>query len=835
MTKNQASFTRSPAVPRRQLRSAIAALVAASAVQVPIAVAQSSGPSVVSLEEVVVTARRRQEVAQDIPVAVTALNENFLRDQNITELRDVGLHVPSLRFSEGGTGVNTPLVTLRGQRPSTAGMTLDPAVPLYFAEVVLTPTEGTNLAMYDLASVQVLKGPQGTLFGRNSTGGAMILTPQAPGYEFGGYADVKFGNYDLVQLEGAVDLPVSDSLQVRLSSRKLERDGYQDNLADNPFAKDNQYWDEDSYGVRLSVAWQPTDRLSNNLVVSYDENEAMARIPTPIFYNSSASLGILYNLIHNRNGEIDAAFAEQAGRDWTELKSDVNAPDRVENTFVSNITEFELTDSVTLKNVFGYREVITENTTDADGTALPLFGGITSTTLPYTADPELREVEAEQFSEEIQLLGDSFDGDLEWLVGAFWMKMDGSEKYPNAVVGANPNWPEGGIGIPQIDLIAQTGYLQTSPWADVTNEAWSVFGEGTYTFNEAWSLTVGARYTQDDRTLVAKNWAVDTDRNSAQYLQFHCAMRDDNNNHLPDDQCAREENESFDSPTGRVSVNWTPTDDMLIYASIANGYRTGGFNERGTNSFSLQPFDEETVLNYELGLKSDWLVAGMPLRANFAVYQQDYADIQKTVSGNNPATGNFETYTVNAAEATINGFEADLTLAVTDYLTFTAGYSFVDASYDEWPRDVRVGGEVLTLDYSQAEFTYVPENTVTGSMNYLLPIDAAYGDISFMASVYWQDVMYTNDDQWLWPDLGWTEANLEGALDTFEVDSYAVWNFRIDWRAIMGSNIDAAAFVNNAFDEDYVTGGLSVPEDLGIVANTYGPPRTFGASLRYNF
>ncbi len=837
MSKNQSidARTRTTAakVSNLRMRHAIAALVAASAAQIPAVNAQEAGSSMLSLEEVVVTARRRQEIAQDIPVAVTAMSENFLREQNITELRNLGVHVPSLRMSAGGPGVNTPLVTLRGQRPSTAGLTLDPAVPLYFAEVVLTPTEGTNMAMYDLSSVQVLKGPQGTLFGRNSTGGAIIMTPQAPGYEFGGYADVKVGNYDLLHLEGAVDLPVSDTLQFRLAGRKLERDGYQSNLADNPFAKDDQFWDEDSYGVRLSMAWQPLDSLSNNLVVSYDENDALARVAEPAFFNHSASLAVLYNLIHNQNGELDAAFAEQAGRDWTEIKADLLAPDVVENTFVSNITELDLTDNITLKNVFGYREVNSEGTTDADGTEIPLFGGVTSTTETFTVDPVLRHLEAEQFSEELQLVGDSFDGDLEWLVGAFWMRMEGNEKYPNQIVGANPNYT--GPDVSPVNTVAAEGYQQVSPWADVENEAWSVFGEGTYTFNAEWSVTAGLRYTEDTRKLVAKNWAFDTDRNSPGYGTFHCAMRDADNNHLPDDQCARSVEETFDSPTGRLSVNWTPIDEMLIYASLSNGYRTGGFNERGTNSFSLQPFDEETVVNYELGLKSDWMVGGMPLRANVALYQQDYSDIQKTVSGNNPDTGNFETYTINAAEATITGIEIDLTLAVTDNLTLTAGYSNVDASYDEWPRDVLIDGEIVVIDYKQSEFTYVPENTATGSLNYLFPVDPAYGDISFMASVYWQDEMFTNDDPWRWPDLGWNPEDLQGALDTVETDAYAVWNFRLDWRAVMESDIDLAVYVNNAFDENYVTGGLSVPEDLGIVSNTFGPPRTFGASLRYNF
>ncbi|TGD70193.1 hypothetical protein E4634_21325, partial [Mangrovimicrobium sediminis] len=230
MNNDKTLIATQPVQRNLRLQCAVAALVAASAGQAPAVFAQERG--FVALEEVVVTARRRQELATDIPIAITAMNENFLREQNIGEIRDLGVHVPSLRVSAGGPGVNAPLITLRGQRPSEPLLTLDPAVPIYFAEVVMTPTDGTNLAMYDLSSVQ-----QGTLFGRNSTGGALILTPQAPGTEFGGYAEVKVGNYDLIQLEGAVDLPVSDTMQFRLSGRKLERDGYQSNVADLPFAE----------------------------------------------------------------------------------------------------------------------------------------------------------------------------------------------------------------------------------------------------------------------------------------------------------------------------------------------------------------------------------------------------------------------------------------------------------------------------------------------------------------------------------------------------------------------------------------------------------------------
>ncbi|TGD70451.1 TonB-dependent receptor, partial [Mangrovimicrobium sediminis] len=472
------------------------------------------------------------------------------------------------------------------------------------------------------------------------------------------------------------------------------------------------------------------------------------------------------------------------------------------------------------------------------GTAVPWFGAITSQTEYQTTNPQLRDLEGEQFSEELQLIGDSFDGDLEWLVGAFWMKMEGSEFYPNQVIGANPDWPEGAVGGP-INSVAQEGFLQWSPNAEVTNEAWAVFGEGTYTFSDMWSLTVGARYTVDDREMTAMNFAFDsTFPPIPESFTFHCAMRDANNAYLPDDACSRTVDETFDSPTGRVSVNFTPTDDHLLYLSVANGYRTGGFNMRATNDFTLQPFDEETVLNYEFGHKADWELGNFAaVRTNLAIYHQEYEDIQKTVSATNPDTGNFETYTINAAEATIDGIEFDITIAPTENLTIMLAYSYLDASYDSWPRDVLLPGatDPVTLDYSQADFLYVPENTATANVSYTLPLDPEYGDISLNASFYWQDEMITNDDPWLWPQLGWADDDLAAALDTIETDAYDVWNFRIDWRSVMGSGIDVAAYVNNAFDEEYVTGGLSVPEDLGIVANTYGPPRTFGAALRYNF
>jgi iron complex outermembrane receptor protein len=558
----------------------------------------------------------------------------------------------------------------------------------------------------------------------------------------------------------------------------------------------------------------------------------LARIVTPQAWNSDTQLGVLYNLIWNGGlgiGEpsIDAALERQKRSNWTNAAADTRATEKVENWIVSNITEFQLSDNYSIKNIFGYRNLDSTTSNDADGTNVPVFGSLTSSTEFYTVNPLPGGTNASQYSEELQFLGNSFDNRLDWIAGVYWMQMQGSEVLWANLPGPYPGWP--GSGIAQIDAVANQGLVQTSPNANADNEAWAVYGEGTWRFNEEWSVTGGARQTWDYRKIEAMNYGFNQDE-----LKVDCGMFDQNGVRLPfGPECVRSEDHDFEKLTGRGSVNWTPTDDLLVYFSVASGYRTGGFNARGTNNFTLQPYDDETVVSYELGNKADWnLMNFSSFRTNLAIYYQDYKDIQKTVAQINPDTGAFESPVINAAKAEIWGGEFDITIAPTANLVINLGYAFVDAEYKDWPRLVETG-EIV--DYTQANFLYVPKNSATGSVNYTLALPGDWGQVNLNASGYWQDKMWTNDDPWRWPELGWSDENLQEALATVKTDSYYVWNFRVDWMNAMGSGFDVAAFINNAFDEDYITGGLSVPEDLGWIAASYGPPRTYGASLRYSF
>ena len=803
--------------------------VTLSACYVPSAVAASNSGGAGQadkkrLEEVVVTVRRRVEMEQDVPISLNVMDNDDLRKKNVAELTDLGRKIPAVSISSVNASTNVPIITVRGQRPTDTTLSLDQAVPIYFNEVVMTPSNGTNLAMYDLQSVQVLKGPQGTLFGRNSTGGAFLITPTRPGAEFGGYADFEAGNYELLRFKGAVDLPVNDSVQFRVAGQKTKRDGYQKNVADNAL-KGKRFWNEDSQGARISMNLD-LGSLTNLVVASYDENEMFARqfVPAAFIPGPPLSLsGGLINNFYNGSGQIDAAIERAKHRKSVhDIETDMLSKEKVENTFFSNTTEFELNDSLTLKNIFGYRKVDFKSSSDADGTALPILGSITSATDYVTAHPDPSNVtESEQFSNEFQFVGDAFDSDLEWIAGLYWYQMNASTTATQQISGASPALPY--------------QFVISNPTGDVSNTAYGAFSEGTYTFNPRWSMTLGLRQSWDNREVTVKNRSTSLPVPAG--TAPTCTVKDKSGNTLPDERCARTESKGFGSPTGRVSLNFTPVDGMLLYGGVSTGYRAGGINLRGEDNKSLRPFEEEKVTTYEIGNKTDWgPVSNIPMQTNVAVYYQDYKNIQKTQTVSS-ASG-YGTTTVNAGAATIQGVEFDVTWAATEDLLLYMAYAYTDAKYDNWDYEALTSPTTtVTVDASSNDFEWLPKNTLTASATYTLPVAAELGDISFTASVYWQDEMTTYATPNNWLDLGLDPANLKAAQSTLKADAYDIWNLRFDWRGVMGQNIDVAAYVDNLTDKEYMVGGYNetAPMSLGFAEFLYGQPRTFGASIRYNF
>lgn len=800
--------------------AAIAATLSTSiATEVYAEETQEAEKKVRVIDEVTITARRREENAQDVPIAVTVMNSDDLEKRNIVELESLATAVPAVTISSTGNSSNAPIVAVRGQRPTDTTISLDQSIPIYFNDVVMTPSQGTNLAFYDLASIQVLKGPQGTLFGRNTTGGALLITPTRPTTEQEGYLRFKVGDYNLGGVEGAVNLPVNDNLQFRIAGRALKRDGYQEVVADNAL-NGQDLWDEDSQGLRVSMNWD-TDTFSNLTTVSYDKNDMFTRAPVITGF-AAVQLGQLIQGAYG-NG-VNEAIARQENRSAHDVEIDLLGREKVENTFASNITEFDLSDSITLKNIFGYREVETSKSIDADGTAFPISSnGLSDFGASVTRNPESPEViEAEQFSNELQLIGTT--DNIEWITGVYWYQMEASQKgFTQVFSGDVPT----GAPPPAPATIPVQKY-QAAPSGDVENTAYGLFGEATYHFNDEWATTLGLRQSWDERSVTVRNQKQASNTpNPSDPLE--CAVKDEDGNTAAN--CSRTESETFSSPTGRLSVNYTPDDSTLIYGSISTGYRSGGFNLRGVDNETLKPFDEETVVTYEIGHKAEWGA----LRTAVAAYIQKYDDIQKTISIFDGSS--FVTSTINAASATIQGLELDAMWAVTNDLVLTVGYAYIDASYDEWIVDALdpISATTVPVDASGDDFGFTPENTATLGASYTFPFSPELGEMTLTGSVYWQDEMVNfavpSQFEVTVPDDGLRAI----AYESINVDSYAMANLHFDWRNMMNSEFDSALTVSNVTDEEYVIGGFNQIDVLGLVESAYGPPRTIVASLQYNF
>ena len=745
-----------------------------------------------SLEEIIVDARRREESLQDVPMAITAMSGDYLRNNNIENFTDIQYHSPGLRVMMSGTSAQVPIIALRGQRPTEAIITIEPAVHMYFNEVVMSPGDGANIALFDLENVQVLKGPQGTLFGRNSTGGAILFSPTKPGEDYGGYLNLGVGNYDLYTAEFGVDLPASEALKFRFSGKTTERDGYVDNLCGKVEAGSTlctggspELWDDSARSLRLSMIANLTENLENYTVIGYDDSDPVGTKPSLVAFNPTpggSPLGAFYGIFIDQGLIVD-----QPGRgDPREAETDIKHYDDVESWTITNTTTWDVGD-LTIKNIIGYRDVKHAWSIDADGTGLPFISSPTT-------------VHAETISEEFQVQGMALEDKLEWIAGAYFYTM-------NAYRGATTLTPS-----PPNDYFGD---------GDINNDSSAVFIQATYNFLDDWSATLGARKSWDEREIEVSNILL---------IDGSCDLTDINNNPVPDDNCSLSNSEKWTANTWQASLTYNLNEKTMFYGSIATGYRAGGFNFRATLESELVPFDEENVTTYELGVKADWELGDTQIRTNLAVYQQDYTDIQVTtaVPVPPPAVG-LIAITDNAAEATIEGVDWDITVIPTDGLTLSLNYAHVNATYDDF---VDITPTLLPVpqppdDRSGNRFLWIPQNTVTATVRYTLPLDQSLGDISLQANMYYQSEMIRSERSPIVPD------DIEDLVRV--QDSYEVYNYQIDWESVMGSQFDVSLWIKNATDEEYVVGGQTVLAQLGSALYNYGEPRTYGLSLNYTF
>lgn len=750
-------------------------------------------------DEIIVTARRRAERLQDVPLAITALSGETMQRDGIEDLVDLGAKVPGLIVTAFGGGRSTPIFAIRGQSQQELSAVVDPSVSLYVNDVVVPRAHGQNMSFFDIASIEVAKGPQGTLFGRNTTGGAILVRTQRPTDEFEASISQTIGNLSSYTTEGMINIPFGDLGGLRIAGQHVQRRGW---LKDVVLDKNINSVNED--GIRGSLTLTPSDALKNELTAGYAnaDNGATGNYIFAVPPNSSALVAFAPHL------------AARGTLGFYETQSGVPQSTRIKNVYIDNTTTFEINDVLTLKNIFGYRRVKVGQMLDQDGTPAVLF----------TTD---RAFSQNQISEELQLQG-SFDA-LNFIFGGFFFR----EKVKERTLSTGTV-----VGIPALvdPVVEPSSLLDIDPRYSATlldprNKSAAVFFQGDLKLSDQFSITAGIRQNWDWREVRTRNRALrPAISNTQQSCRFTLDL--DNNPATPETlptlaQCDFTAKTEFNELTYNLSAQFRPARDVLTYIAHRHGYRSGGFGPRGSTQRDLtDPFEPEIVDDYEVGVKADWHFSGMFLRTNLAMYRADYKDMQRTLIEIQPGNA-LATLTTNAGSASIQGVELEMLFRPNDIFELSGSYAYTDAKFK---RFIDPSGN----DLSAQRFPRAPKNQYTITAAVMPPLGSGAGDARFSISYNHLDKYDYNDDYAV-------ERNLAGVLNPTAVlvnqlqiiGAQNYWNANAEWKNVMDSAFDVSVFVENLTKEKYLLPYIGVQNSYET--RTPNMPRTYGIRVKKSF
>jgi iron complex outermembrane receptor protein len=768
-----------------------------------------------ALEEVYVTARRKEERLQDVPISMTVFDQQQLDNANITNAGDLANFVPSLQVNTRFGG-DTTTFAIRG---FSQELRTTSSVGVYFAEVVAprganTQNSGDGAGpgdYFDLQNVQVLKGPQGTLFGRNSTGGAILITPQRPTEEHEGYFEASAGNYDMWRTQGVINTPVSDRVRLRLGVDHQERDGYLDNFSG---IGPGHFADTDYTAVRGSAVVDITDTVENYTIVRYTHSENNGYPGSLIDCKPDAALGIIFC-------NDDLASRKATGNDgFYDVYSFVPDPvSEQELAQVINTTSWEINDNFTLKNILAYADFETKNRSALFGTnwQYPLRNGTFQPVIfqMVGTNDDYPTTDQSTFVEELQLQGTSFDDRLTWQTGLYYEKSEPDGDYGaqspaiiscDLATASSPNPADFRCN----NLISQ-GTLQ-STHGGATYENMAVYAQGTYDITEQWDVTAGLRYTDDKTT----GKVTDT-------INFF-PVDAQNGGYFPSDRQSvtfRTPESQSKEPTWLLGAGYHPEDDILLYAKYARGYRQGSINLGGSDG--LDTHDPESIDSYELGAKTSFF-GRFPSTFNVAAFYNDLKD-QQIQFGYFKTSGVGTTAIVNAGASTIWGAEAEATVQLTESLILSASYTYLNTEVDELvlpPCPPTICSPISTPNATTAAgepLPYSPENKFVINASYLLPVDPSWGEMSASATYAYIDDM---------------QAVAEAVSIYATLPDYSLVNLNYDWKGIMGKPFDLSIFASNVFNEKYIT-SISGTYENGVETGQVSVPRMYGVRVRYNW
>ena len=740
-----------------------------------------------TMAEIVVTARRRAERLQDVPLAVTAVGGEELEDRQVASVADLAGLAPNVDFSTspsgGGAGLNSQ-ITIRGIGQTDFLITTDPGVGVYVDGVYFARATGGVLDLVDLERIEILRGPQGSLYGRNTIGGAINIVSAKPTGEFGGKVEASLGNYDFVQLRGAVDFSlVPDKLAAKLSFQSTDSDGYAKRILTG-----EELGDRNTSTLRGVLLWEPGDAVTTTLIADYSRARQNSAASAAVSDFTVTPLVTLYNaLVPARQGTpavTDAStgsLLRTRATGFNENRSDVWG--------VSATMDADL-GAASLKSITAYRHLDVAFGRDGDNS-------------PVVFRETRNEDEQWQFSQEFQLAGEALDDRLNWLLGAYYFRetaedvatarlasglfpaLEALARPLNGSACAAPFTAPGCRGNP-----LNIGFdLDFDVFNQIKVESLAPFAHATFALSDRLSASLGLRYTHEEK----KYALIQRRANSGVLLS-----------NIPTSDPLEAEFSDF-SP--KVGVEYRPAQDVLLYATYTQGFRSGGFNGRPTGTQAqVTSYDPEHLSAYEAGIKSAWLDRRLTL--NLAGFYSDYRDIQLTAVVSDPATGLLLVTVDNAAKGRVQGAELELRAVPVTGLTLSGSLGYADTKYTD------VG--TATSITATSVFVKTPKWSSNFFARYDWELDSGaaigvQGDWSYRSRVF-NDVQNTA---------------------SIAQDGFSLFNARLTYVA-PEERWEVSAFARNLFDKRYIVNGVSGGA-FGLSEAAVGRPREYGLSLRANF
>jgi iron complex outermembrane receptor protein len=851
-------------------------------------------------DPVVVTARKRDEIAQTVPISIDVFDQKAVNQLGIQTFEDLRYSAPSVYAAPSTFRQDTLNITIRGQQNfQSTGLQFDTSTAVYVDGVYYARPVGLTGSLFDVADVEILKGPQGTLVGRNSTGGAILYDTKQPTSTFGGYGKTTLGDYGRQDFEGALNLPLSDTLFVRASLSDSRERGYVSNHFFDPatgFSNTTPGMGYRRTAGQLAIKWVPTDDFS--LLV---RAKAASEKYSGVAYHD---LGYFVGTTPAPGNKPSICNIPGTCTGFTDLLGHVITPYYVNyltGTTVSTApTSYNaLINSIAREQTYGFWSTEQALNNENSGTyqtysavADKSFGTIdvrlltafrtfdnqglsSGRGLSYVTNIfQYQTPKYRSYQTELTLNGSALDDRLKYTTGLFYFK----ETSPDD---GDLNWlylPSAGTPAP----VAGRQITFTDPSRNTgANTSYAAYSQATYSILPHTRLTAGVRYSVDEREALLTTQSLRFPATAATSATIHnsvfdpgtytlegitytgitraCALTDANGVLLSPANCAVHVAKTYRKPTWTLALDQDLFDNTLVYATARSGYRSGAINSAAINPAVVTAKPEE-VQDYEIGVKSEWSLAGVPLRTNLAVYQSDYRDIQIQTTlpnvtlatapgvpggvctqaafdaGQCLGTSN-DAVTLNARSARIKGVELSVTAKPVPSLTLEASGSYLDAVYTNYTFTPPPGYLLPSsrVDLSGTPFP-LPKVQLNGSAAYTLPIHnlgaVKMDSVQLGYRIYYQSRF---------------EADLRSFNPMQRTSPYAMSDLRLDVINVGGKKVDLSAFVKNVFNKE-----ACVPEPQGVlnsapngtfgVAGTSGalqcvplPPRMFGVSLQVTF